>query len=583
MNHWASRFPFVCSGMAYFCAASIVISLTRFDGGFAFVWFGTALLIARLVTLDVAKWPAHLAACSFASLIATGCFGFGWLAAPALVVANMGEAVVGALMLRWITKAKRPFESLDWLFAFLVACGIVAPLAGALIGATVVRALLGVAWVGAFETWAVGHALGNMTLTPFAMFGLSGQIRAWRQNEAQERGPELFACIALVLTVSILTFAQEKLPLLFLPTFTLIFATFRFGRLGATLSILILALVASLLTLDGHGPMQVMDVSHADRIRFLQFYLAITALSILPLAIELASRRRLYAQLAESEARYRVLSDHSTDIIMNVDREGAILFVSPSIQQLGGYKPEDLLGTFARDLIVPDFHPQVRAFHAQLLNRREHAISTEYQAIRRDGTLCWFESSSRAVVGSDGVTQGVVSVIRDISQRKEFEWKLMDQALNDSLTGLPNRRAFEIKLKHEVQDDRGACIAICDLDRFKTINDRYGHAAGDAVLTTFAKVAQGVLRTNDTVARLGGEEFGLLLRGVSQDQAKYICDRLVRTFAETATQFRGVDIYCTVSCGLSILGSDPDFAIQAADSALYRAKGGGRDQLMLAA
>jgi diguanylate cyclase (GGDEF)-like protein/PAS domain S-box-containing protein len=583
MKQRAKRFPVICSGAAYFCAASIVVSLTRFDGGFAFVWFGTALLIARLVTLKTAEWPAHIAACAFASLVATGCFGLGWQAAPALVAANMGEALAGALMLRWITGAEQAFESLDWFFAFLVACGIVSPLVGALIASTAGHMLFGFGWVGAFESWAIGHALGNLTLTPFAILGLNGQVRAWRKSEAQERGPELLACIALVLAVCFLVFSQEKLPLLFLPTFALIFTTFRFGRLGATLSIMILAVVASLLTMDGHGPIQLIEASHAGRIRFLQLYLAITALSVLPLAIELSSRCRLYSRLAESEARYRVLSDHSTDIIMNVDREGIICFVSPSVTQLGGYRPEDLLGTLARELIVPDFHPQIRAFHAQLLSRREHAISTEYQAIRRDGTLCWFESSSRAVVGSDGETQGVVSVIRDISQRKELEWKLMDQALCDPLTGLSNRRAFETRLVRESESDRGGCVAVCDLDNFKAINDRYGHAGGDAVLMTFAKVAHGVLRTTDTVARLGGEEFGLILHGTSQEQARFICNRLVRTFAETATQFGGVDIRCTVSCGLSVLGLDTDFSIRAADEALYRAKGGGRDQLMLAA
>ncbi len=576
-------FPAFCSAAIYFCTAVMAVSLTRFDGGFAFVWAGTALLVARLVTLTEAEWRSHLIACAIASFFATGCFGMGWLAAPAIMVANIGEAVVGAFVLRRLAGRSGTLASHDWFFGFLVACGIASPLAGALIAATATRVVAGNAWLPAFGSWFAGHALGNLTFTPFAIFGLNGRLHFWRASNAQVRGPELLGCIALLLTISYLVFAQERLPLLFVPVFAMIFTTFRFGRLGATVSILVVGAVASALTIDGHGPIQLISASTPEKMRFMQFYLAITTLSILPLAIELSSRRRLYSDLAESEARYRVLADHSTDIIMNVDREGVIRFLSPSIQQLGGYKPEDLLGTLARDLIVPDFHAQIRAFHAQLLTRREHAISIEYQAIRRDGTLCWFESSSRAVVGTDGETQGVVSVIRDISQRKALEWKLTEQALSDPLTGLPNRRAFEFKLARELASDRGACVAICDLDRFKAINDKHGHAAGDAVIQTFAAVAQGVLRTTDTVARLGGEEFGLLLRGVSQEQAKFVCDRLVRTFAETVTQFGGKDIGCTVSCGLAVLGRDADLAMHAADAALYSAKGGGRDQLMLAA
>lgn len=583
MIHRTPRFPVFCSGVVYFVANAVAVSLTRFDGGFAFVWFGTALLIARLVTLPTRHWPAHVAICAIANLIATGFFGLGWLASPVLAVANIGEAVVGAVLLRRLGGNEPPFESLDWFFAFLVACGLLSPLVGALAAGIACHALFGLEWVSSSENWFIGHALGNLTLTPFAIFGLNGQMHAWQDRNAQERTPELIACTALVLSIAFLVFAQEHLPLLFLPMFAMIFTTFRFGRLGATLSIVIVALVGSLLTIDGRGPIQLIGATTPGKIRFLQFYLATTALSILPLAIELSSRSRLYRRLAESEARYRVLSDHSTDIIMNVDRDGVIRFVSPSIEQLGGYQPAELLGTYARDLIVKDFHPQLSAFHAQLLSRTEQAVSTEYQAIRRDGSLCWFESSSRAVVGSDGETQGVVSVVRDVSQRKALEWRLMEQALSDPLTGLSNRRAFEAKLVRESASDRGACVAICDLDNFKKVNDTYGHAAGDAVLQTFAKVAQSALRTTDTVARLGGEEFGLLLRGVSLEQARFICNRLVETFAETVTQSGGRDIRCTVSCGLSILGAEPDTALHAADKALYRAKAGGRDQLMMAA
>jgi diguanylate cyclase (GGDEF)-like protein/PAS domain S-box-containing protein len=577
------RFAVICSGLAYFCATAVAVSLTRFDGGFAFVWFGTALLVARLVTLPSRQWPAHLAICAVANLVATGWFGLGWLASPVLTVANIGEALVGAVLLRRLGGSEKPFESLDWFFAFLVACGLVSPLVGGLAAGITCHVLFGLEWMSSSQNWVIGHALGNLTLTPFAIFALGGEMRAWRDRDAQDRAPELLACIALVLAIASLVFAQERLPLLFLPIFAMIFTTFRFGRLGATLSIVIVALVASLLTIDGHGPIQLIGATTPGKIRFLQFYLATTALSILPLAIELSSRARLYTRLAESEARYRVLSDHSTDIIMNVDREGVIGFISPSIEQLGGYKPAELLGTYARDLIVADFHPQLSAFHAQLLSRAEHAVSTEYQAIRRDGSLCWFESSSRAVIGSDGEAQGVVSVVRDVSQRKALEWRLMEQALSDPLTGLSNRRAFETKLLREAASDRGACVAICDLDNFKQINDGHGHAAGDAVLRTFSKVAQSVLRTTDTVGRLGGEEFGLLLRGVSLDQARFICNRLVEIFAETVTQSGGRDIRCTVSCGLAVLGTEPEAALRAADEALYRAKAGGRDQLMMAA
>jgi len=185
---------------------------------------------------------------------------------------------------------------------------------------------------------------------------------------------------------------------------------------------------------------------------------------------------------------------------------------------------------------------------------------------------------------------GWVSAIRDISHRKSLELRLAYAAATDSLTGLANRRAFDALLDHKIGERRAAagnsCVAIFDIDFFKRVNDAHGHAVGDLVLETFAAAALRTLRAGDHVARLGGEEFGLILNNADLKQAAQVCDRLRMAVALDITHAPGdVAVSITVSAGIAqIDGSKTRLQVmRAADDALYRAKAGGRDQLAIAA
>ena len=158
--------------------------------------------------------------------------------------------------------------------------------------------------------------------------------------------------------------------------------------------------------------------------------------------------------------------------------------------------------------------------------------------------------------------------------------------MTDLLTGLPNRRSFEAKVKGRAGQagEVGDCIALFDIDRFKAVNDTYGHDAGDAVLQGFADVVSRLVRTHDTVARLGGEEFVVLLEDTSIEQAYQVCDRMRRLLAQTPLVTPAGPLRITVSGGVAQLGRGGlPSALKAADEALYRAKKGGRDLLLLAA
>jgi diguanylate cyclase (GGDEF)-like protein len=150
---------------------------------------------------------------------------------------------------------------------------------------------------------------------------------------------------------------------------------------------------------------------------------------------------------------------------------------------------------------------------------------------------------------------------------------------------LLNRRGFAAYIENSGSETGDRRLAVFDIDRFKQVNDTYGHAAGDEVLRTFARVAKTVVRENDRVARLGGEEFAILLTGSTLDQAMKICERLRRSIEKEVTKVAGKSISVTVSGGIARIAADGDVhsTLVAADAALYEAKKAGRNQLALAA
>ena len=297
----------------------------------------------------------------------------------------------------------------------------------------------------------------------------------------------------------------------------------------------------------------------------------------------MARMRALLASLRESEARYRLLADHSTDIIMSTDIEGTIRFASPSVLQLGQFQPDALIGRAALRLVAPQHRRRVMEAYARALAAGGQSVPVEFIGLPALTAPRWFDTNMRAVIGDDGRAECVVSVTRDMAERKEHETALALAALTDPLTGLPNRRLFMDAMEECIRSQKVACVAIFDLDHFKTINDRYGHAAGDAVLKTFAAVARQTLRDSDTVARIGGEEFALLLPGAGLDVSEMICARLGAALGQAVTHFGTDQIAITTSIGLARLGQNAAATLHKADGALYAAKAAGRDRLSIAA
>ena len=382
-------------------------------------------------------------------------------------------------------------------------------------------------------------------------------------------------------------FAQTRLPLLFLPFLPMMVAVFRLGRLGATASLLLIAVIGSVLTVHGLGPVSLINGGIGLQAQFLQLYLATAVLMVLPAAGDLKRRNRTVEELQEQAALHRLILDRTGDVIMTLELAGRIRFASPSSTRVLGLPPEALVGTMPHAIIHADDIDRVVAVQREVLKAPDRTFTVEYRVVVKDREIGWFETHARATLDDEGRPSGAVIIVRDVTHRKRAEVRLSAAALTDPLTNIANRRAFDEALAARLDAGaagRPAVVAMFDLDFFKSVNDTHGHAAGDQVLRVFAEVLRAGVRQGDMVARLGGEEFAAIIDG-DLDAARLVCERVRARLAAMEVQVEGNEVVrVTVSAGIAPLPPQGSAAaaLAAADAALYCAKAGGRNRLSTA-
>lgn len=298
---------------------------------------------------------------------------------------------------------------------------------------------------------------------------------------------------------------------------------------------------------------------------------------------------KLMFALRESQQKLQTLVDTSLDAVVMADAEGRIVGWNHQASAIFGWSREEILGQPMILTIIPqryrDAYAQglkhfLTAGEGPVMNRM-----TETHALHRDGHEFPVELAISAVM-----IQGkpeFSAFIRDITDRKRVEAELREMATTDFLTGLANRRYFMARMEDELArlqrlDNLHVAVLMLDLDHFKHVNDSYGHAAGDAVLKHFAVLMQAELRKIDTVGRVGGEEFAIVLPGASPEEAEIFAERLRERVATTSPTFNDVLTPVTVSIGITtMLATDTsaDAAMIRADKALYRAKKKGRNRV----
>lgn len=309
---------------------------------------------------------------------------------------------------------------------------------------------------------------------------------------------------------------------------------------------------------------------------------------------QLLQRQRTAQALIAKEANFRLLAEQSSDMVTRIALDNRLLYVSPSSARITGWSAEELLGTSALAGIHADDMERVDQAIAALKNGEAEEARFVYRQRHRDKGEIWAEAALHVTLASDsGAIDGVVAVVRDMTEQKDLQDRLASLATTDGLTGLANRRAFDERLAEEWararRDGTQLSLLLIDVDHFKKFNDHYGHLAGDACLRALCRILSAqARRPADLAARYGGEEFAVLLPNTGPDGCAEVGEGIRRALQELAMlhgQNPSSRLVTASLGGASAVPSettmDCSTLVAAADRALYAAKDGGRDRLVM--
>lgn len=577
------------------------------------VWIANGMMLGYLLFAAREQWAELLVAGGLGQIAS------GWLAGDSLFLTvipglvNTGEVLVAALALRDIRNARDLSLPRNFL-RFLAWAVLAAPLLSGLALSLSVLLLLGPRFpLGVFIGWSAGHALGMAIVTPvvLSLFD-NGLGRLFRREHL---GEALFG-LGLILLTAFGVFWQNAHPLLYLIFPPVLLAALRGGFAGTALALLLVSLIAAPLTSLGHGPLMLRSTGLPGTSTYLQLqvFLATLVLTCFPLTVALSAWRRSQNTERALRNRLRLLTDHSSDVIVLTDLNGRRLFASPAVRDLLGWEPEEFLRGSFRDMVPAAYLPAMEEQVARLAADVRAQATLIFPMRRRDGRTVWVEGrikhfrdpefllleaeqAERGKFNRGGSGQeGFVVTMRDVTRRRQAELeleeanrKLASLVLQDPLTGLGNRRQFDQTLADCWQrcqhDHTPLAVLLLDVDFFKLYNDQYGHQVGDQCLARVARIIGANLRSEaDCAARYGGEEFALIMPGTSAEEAHTVADRIRRSIELQAVPHAASPYYrVTISIGFAsvVPGEDmtADSLVKRADEALYASKTQGRNRV----
>ena len=309
-----------------------------------------------------------------------------------------------------------------------------------------------------------------------------------------------------------------------------------------------------------------------DKGRVLGFY---------AMVLDITLRRTAELNLYAKEKLLRGLTDHLPALVSYIDREERFQFNNQPYEKWLGKPLADITGKHVREAVGDEAYFKYKRFYDQALagKRADFAFADE-----RDGSKRYFNASYIPQFDEEGKVIGVCSMINDITEIKKVELQLIKLARVDSLTGLPNRVQFDESLRKAIARSRrgGLSMALMylDIDHFKSINDTYGHQAGDEALVEFARRLSASVRKTDIAARLSGDEFVIILEEMKSDEEVEVVARKVIQAMEPEFSIAGKSYQVTTSIGYAVLledDADAQALLRRADQALYRAKSSGRN------
>jgi len=300
--------------------------------------------------------------------------------------------------------------------------------------------------------------------------------------------------------------------------------------------------------------------------------------------MDITERKKLEETIKRSEERYRTILEEIQDSYFEADFAGNIIFANDAMCRSLGYSKEELIGMNYRVFASKEDVEVVFRDFNRVYKTGETIKGLSYKFVQKNGTVGFGELSISAIKNEEGEVIAFRGVARDVTERKRLEQELADIATHDFLTGLPNRVLLQdrlnVGLNQAQRNNTNLAVMMLDLDRFKLVNDTFGHSIGDKLLRAGGERLSDIVRKSDTVARVGGDEFLVLLPQIAKiEDATKVARKILEAFRKPFV----IDSYqtrVTTSIGIAFYpedGDDADALLTNADTAMYWVKEHGRD------
>jgi diguanylate cyclase (GGDEF)-like protein/PAS domain S-box-containing protein len=554
------------------------------------VWFANGILLAYLLLVPRRRWPAYIGAALLGHLAGIVAMPSSWQIQIATMPINLGETVLSATLLRSRSAQLPRFTDKSYLFRFFTCAVLAGPLAGAILNASIQTFWCSIPFMPSLIRWATTDALGVCVVTPAFVAIFRTHLSSACGSKNREWVDFLAFCV-----ITYIVFAQARVPLAFLIYPLLILLLLRSNLGWAAIATLYITTVGGWFSIHHHGPFASSRViSSIEPAVVLQLFVVAALVMLYSVSVVIDSQRTTERSLKKIVALHKLVTENSRDVIILLDFSGHRSYVSKLGAEWGGWSKDELSRMSSIDFVHPGDRLDVEAIIGELRNGKDGALF-ECRTLNRDGTYTWIEANLRTLRNqTSGKPSGILINVRTITKRKLAEQRLRDayhtletMASTDVLTGLANRRSFDQQIMHEwrrcLRDRTPLSLLILDADLFKSYNDTYGHLRGDNCLKQIAEAAQDIVaRSGDLVARIGGEEFAVILPNTHSDGAlriaRDICEALRQRKIKHAVNPYGI---VTISAGCATLvpqlGYSSTYLFDCADRAAYQAKNSGRN------
>jgi PAS domain S-box-containing protein len=448
----------VVAMVGYALLAYLCVEFPRNYGQVAPIWLSNGFGVACLLSCRTRHWPAVLLGCLVGGLAAGAHVHDLATVNVVLVTCNIVQIFLCAWGMRRVVGQEVDLGRARDMIAFALICGLAAPIATGAVAATIHTAMRGGVLLANIGVWSLGDILGLMTITP-CLLALVRIRHYLRERPLSVSG---VGCLLLLLVVTVLVFTQSR-PLLFVVPPVMLLVAWRLEVLGAALSATLVAVVAVIFTMAGHGPITLLPTGSPDQAIVLQLFLATAIFISLPVASIQRHRRQMLQSMTEasaavvrSEARFRQLAENAQDMIVHSNLRGIIQYVSPGCVAMLGYTPEELVGREGMTTVHEDDREAIRAIVVdQIAHMTAHhdngPTRVEYRAIRKDGRVIWLES--RPGLQRDpltGALTGITDIVRDVTEQKAMERQLRE-ARNEAEAAAAVKGEFLANMSHELR------------------------------------------------------------------------------------------------------------------------------------